>query len=53
MTLPLLKKDIESCREEMVQLASKTSLSDQRVIDASKRLDHLLNLYSKVSTTCS
>ena len=53
MNVPVLMKDIESCREEMVQLALKTSLSDQRVIEASKRLDHLLNLYSKVDTKCS
>jgi Spo0E like sporulation regulatory protein len=53
MNLPILEKDIESCREEMVQLALKTSLSDQRVIEVSKRLDHLLNLYSNVSTKCS
>jgi hypothetical protein len=53
MNLPVLKKDIETCRQEMIQLALKTSLSDQRVIEVSKRLDHLLNLYSKVGTKCS
>jgi hypothetical protein len=53
MNLPILKKDIENCREEMVQLALKTSMSDQRVIEASKKLDHLLNLYFKLSTKCS
>ncbi|MGM0904657.1 aspartyl-phosphate phosphatase Spo0E family protein [Mesobacillus maritimus] len=53
MNVSILKRDIEHCREEMVQLAIKTSMSDQRVIETSKRLDHLLNLYSKVSTKCS
>jgi len=49
MTLNILKNDIEKCREEMLQLASNTSLSDPRVIEASKRLDHLLNKYSQMS----
>lgn len=40
-----LLKDIEKCRKEMVELASSTSLSNQRVIDTSTKLDHLLNKY--------
>jgi hypothetical protein len=40
-----LLKDIEICRKEMVELAAKTSLSNQRVVDISAKLDHLLNKY--------
>ncbi|MFZ7946958.1 MULTISPECIES: aspartyl-phosphate phosphatase Spo0E family protein [Bacillaceae] len=38
-----LMKEIENCRDKMVQLASETSLSNHQVIETSKRLDHLLN----------
>lgn len=45
-----LLKDIENCRIEMVDLAAKTSLSNQRVVDISTKLDHLLNKYYHVSS---
>ncbi|MDQ0415766.1 MULTISPECIES: aspartyl-phosphate phosphatase Spo0E family protein [Mesobacillus] len=45
-----LLKDIENCRNEMVDLAAKTSLSNQRVVDISTKLDHLLNKYYHVSS---
>lgn len=53
LSIHLLKKDIENCREEMVRLALITSLSDQRVIETSKRLDKLINTYYKLSTKSS
>ena len=53
LSIHLLKKDIEDCREEMVRLALITSLSDQRVIETSKRLDKLINTYYKLSTKSS
>jgi hypothetical protein len=40
-----INEDIENCREEMVRLASKTSLANSLVIETSKRLDSLLNKY--------
>lgn len=40
-----LLKDIESCRQEMVYLASHSSLSNQEVIRVSTKLDDLLNKY--------
>lgn len=45
MCLDSLLEDIEKCRYEMVQLASHTSLSNQRVVDISTKLDRLLNKY--------
>jgi hypothetical protein len=45
MCAETLLKDIEKCRKEMIELAAKTSLSNQRVVDISTRLDHLLNKY--------
>ncbi|MEW8986379.1 aspartyl-phosphate phosphatase Spo0E family protein [Mesobacillus jeotgali] len=45
MCADTLLKDIENCRKEMVELAAKTSLSNQRVVDISTKLDHLLNKY--------
>lgn len=45
MCAETLLKDIENCRKEMIDLAAKTSLSNQRVVDISTRLDHLLNKY--------
>lgn len=50
MTINSLLKDIEKCRSEMVQLASSSSMSSQKVIDASTKLDQLLNVYYKVSS---
>ncbi|QED45993.1 aspartyl-phosphate phosphatase Spo0E family protein [Cytobacillus dafuensis] len=41
----VLLKDIEDCRKEMIKLASHSSLSDKQVLDMSKKLDQLLNLY--------
>ncbi|WNS75650.1 aspartyl-phosphate phosphatase Spo0E family protein [Bacillus sp. DTU_2020_1000418_1_SI_GHA_SEK_038] len=40
-----LLKDIEDCRREMINLASSSPLSSQRVVDMSTELDRLLNLY--------
>ncbi|MGV2942314.1 aspartyl-phosphate phosphatase Spo0E family protein [Mesobacillus sp. LC4] len=45
-----LLKDIENCRKEMVELASKTSLSNQGVVDMSIKLDHLLNKYDHLTS---
>lgn len=42
-----LLKDIEQCRKEMIEIASYSSLSSQHVVDISKKLDNLLNLYEK------
>jgi stage 0 sporulation regulatory protein len=39
--------EIETCRDEMVQLASETSLANQRVIAASRKLDRLLNEFNQ------
>jgi hypothetical protein len=44
-----LLHDIEKCRKEMVQLASRTSLSSDHVIEASTRLDSLLNKYNNLT----
>ncbi|MEH7120683.1 aspartyl-phosphate phosphatase Spo0E family protein [Neobacillus vireti] len=40
-----LLEEIENQRNDMVRLASETSLSHHKVIEASKRLDRLLNKY--------
>ena len=45
-----LLKDIEQCRKEMVELAARTSLSNQRVVDISIKLDLLLNKYYNLSS---
>lgn len=50
MCAETLLKDIENCRKEMVELAAKTSLSNQRVVDISTKLDHLLNKYYHLSS---
>ncbi|MDP4171661.1 MAG: aspartyl-phosphate phosphatase Spo0E family protein [Bacillota bacterium] len=42
--------DIEKCRNEMVRLASHASLADQSVLEASTRLDSLLNKYYFLTT---
>lgn len=49
MCAETLLKDIEKCRKEMVELAATTSLSNQRVIDTSTKLDRLLNKYYHLS----
>ncbi|WHY77795.1 aspartyl-phosphate phosphatase Spo0E family protein [Neobacillus sp. WH10] len=41
--IPGLMEEIESCRNEMVRIASETSLANQLVLETSRRLDHLLN----------
>ncbi|RDU34871.1 aspartyl-phosphate phosphatase Spo0E family protein [Neobacillus piezotolerans] len=43
--LSRLAREIETSRREMVQLASKASLTDRNVIEASTKLDSLLNTY--------
>ncbi|KAB2332170.1 aspartyl-phosphate phosphatase Spo0E family protein [Cytobacillus depressus] len=40
-----LLNDIEQCRREMIYLASYSSLSSKPVVNISKKLDKLLNLY--------
>ncbi|WP_409273102.1 Spo0E family sporulation regulatory protein-aspartic acid phosphatase [Neobacillus sp. SCS-31] len=40
-----LAREIETSRREMVKLASKASLTDRNVIEASTKLDSLLNTY--------
>ncbi|MCD5325766.1 MULTISPECIES: aspartyl-phosphate phosphatase Spo0E family protein [Pontibacillus] len=40
-----LLNEIEMCRNEMIQLSSSLPLSSQEVIEASSRLDGLLNEY--------
>ncbi|MBY0122843.1 aspartyl-phosphate phosphatase Spo0E family protein [Bacillus sp. S/N-304-OC-R1] len=42
-----LIKDIEDCRKEMIEMASYSSLTSPQVVDISKKLDKLLNLYEK------
>ncbi|MEI2357160.1 aspartyl-phosphate phosphatase Spo0E family protein [Mesobacillus zeae] len=49
MCLNRLLEDIEKCRNEMVQLASHTPLSNQRVVDMSTKLDRLLNKYHSIN----
>jgi len=39
--------EIESCRNEMVRIASETSLANQLVLDTSRRLDLLLNEFNQ------
>ncbi|MFK9095157.1 Spo0E family sporulation regulatory protein-aspartic acid phosphatase [Bacillus salipaludis] len=41
-----LKEEIESCRDEMVRLASDSTLANHQVLETSQRLDHLLNKFS-------
>jgi len=40
-----LIEEIEIQRNNMIRLASETSLSNHKVIEASKQLDYLLNKY--------
>ncbi len=49
MTKDTLLTDIERCRKEMLELAAHTSLSSQRVVDISTKLDSLLNKYYHLS----
>ncbi|WP_155922313.1 aspartyl-phosphate phosphatase Spo0E family protein [Bacillus sp. EB01] len=43
--LTKLAQDIEMSRKEMVKLASNTPLTDRNVVEASAKLDNLLNTY--------
>lgn len=43
--LAKLASEIESSRNQMVQLANSYSLTDHNVIEASTKLDSLLNTY--------
>ncbi|WP_223596261.1 aspartyl-phosphate phosphatase Spo0E family protein [Neobacillus bataviensis] len=43
-----LLAEIESCRMDMVRLASVNSFAHHEVIEASRRLDSLLNEYSSL-----
>ena len=49
MSLTTLKKDIEDCRSLMIHLAMNSSLSDQKVIQTSTKLDRLLNDYHQLA----
>jgi hypothetical protein len=40
-----LVEEIENCRQEMVRLATETSIRNKQVIETSTRLDLLLNKY--------
>jgi Spo0E like sporulation regulatory protein len=48
--LTKLAQDIEMSRKEMVKLASNTPLTDQNVVEASAKLDNLLNTYHLMIT---
>jgi predicted nucleic acid-binding Zn-ribbon protein len=48
-SLQKILADIEDCRQEMVQTASRTCFMDQEVIDISRKLDDLLNKYDSLS----
>lgn len=45
MNKQTLLKDIEAYRIQMVSQASHSSLSNEKVIELSKKLDNLLNKY--------
>ncbi|MEH7093519.1 aspartyl-phosphate phosphatase Spo0E family protein [Neobacillus vireti] len=45
-----LIEEIEIQRNNMIRLASETSLSNQKVIEESKKLDYLLNKYHLLLT---
>ncbi|WP_156424342.1 aspartyl-phosphate phosphatase Spo0E family protein [Bacillus sp. FJAT-27445] len=47
--LSQLAREIERSRREMVQLAAQKSLTDRNVLDASTKLDSLLNTYHLMS----
>jgi len=44
-----LLKTIEDYREELLYLASHSSLSNERVIEISQKLDNLLNKYEHLN----
>ncbi|MFE8704218.1 Spo0E family sporulation regulatory protein-aspartic acid phosphatase [Cytobacillus sp. FJAT-54145] len=50
MSVKDLLKEIEYCRNEMVYLASQSSLSNENVIAVSTKLDDLLNKYDDITT---
>ncbi|PLS15805.1 hypothetical protein CVD28_20020 [Bacillus sp. M6-12] len=45
-----LLKNIEECREEMIVLATHSSMVDDRVVEASSKLDYLLNEYFSLTS---
>lgn len=45
MSVQDLLREIEICRNEMISLTAQHSLSNQQVVDASTKLDVLLNKY--------
>ncbi|RFU61059.1 aspartyl-phosphate phosphatase Spo0E family protein [Peribacillus glennii] len=45
MTTEQLLRNIEECRERMIDLASYTSMADHEVVKASTELDRLINQY--------
>lgn len=49
MSVKDLLKEIEYCRNEMVYLASQSSLSNENVIAVSTKLDDLLNKYDDIT----
>ncbi|PLT33612.1 aspartyl-phosphate phosphatase Spo0E family protein [Bacillus sp. V5-8f] len=45
MTAEQLLRNIEECRERMIDLASYSSMVDHQVVEASTELDKLINQY--------
>jgi hypothetical protein len=41
--------EIEQCRKEMIHLASRSSYSNNKVVEISTKLDGLLNKYYDIS----
>lgn len=50
MKMQEIKADIEEKRKEMIELALKSSFDNEQVIQASDRLDQLLNQYELLKT---
>lgn len=44
-----LLETIEDYREELLHLASHSSLSNEKVIEISQKLDNLLNMYDHLN----
>lgn len=55
MQKDLLLKQIEQCRAEMITLSHSYPMTDEVVVQSSKRLDDLLNEYQNKTrpATCS
>jgi hypothetical protein len=49
--LLVLLREIETCRQEMICLASETSYANSQVIEISVKLDSLLNKYHLLRKT--